>query len=125
MPLAVKRIKVYGKFIAVTAVLGAGLLVVLMNLTRKADVWFFRDYREVPTVWLILVTAVVAIAGWWSFRKIVGVIRDLRELRLARQAQRRDEQQQRLAQEIAEREKRLDEKLRRSITSEPNGSNER
>jgi hypothetical protein len=119
MALAVKRIKVYGKFIVITAVLGAGLLVVLMNLTRKADVWFFHDY------WLILVTAVTAIAGWWSFRKIVGVIRDLRELRNARQAERRQEQQQRLAREIAERERRLDEKLRRSITSDPDGSNQR
>lgn len=125
MALAVQRIKVYGKFIVITAVLGAGLLVVLMNLTRKADVWFFHDYRQVPTFWLILVTAVTAIAGWWSFRKIVGVIRDLRELRNARQAERRQEQQQRLAREIADRERRLDEKLRRSITSDPDGSNQR
>ena len=117
MGLALRQIKVYGKLGATIAVVGAVLLVVLMNLNRTADVWFFHKYEKVPTFWLILVTAVLAVVGWWGIRKVVGALRDLRGLRQARQAaQQRDEQQQ-LARELAEREKRIDEKLRRSITN--------
>jgi Sec-independent protein translocase protein TatA len=117
MGLALRQIKVYGKLGATVVVVAAGLLVALKNLSRTADVWFFRDYRQVPTLWLILVTAVLAVVGWWGIRKVGGVLRDLGGLRQARQAaQQRDEQQQ-LARELAEREKRIDEKLRRSITN--------
>ena len=116
MGLALRRIKVYGKLGATIAVVGAVLLVVLMNLSRTADVWFFHDYRAVPTFWLILVTAVSAIVGWWGIRKVVGVVRDLRELRASKATERQREEQRRRAEEVAEREKRIDEKLRRSIT---------
>ena len=115
MGLALKQIKVYGKLGATIVVVGAGLLVVLMNLSRKADVWFFHEYPQVPTFWLILVTAGSAIVGWWGIRKVVGVVRDLRGLRQARQAAHQRDEQQQLARELAEREKRIDEKLRRSI----------
>jgi hypothetical protein len=116
MALALRRIKVYVKLGATIAVVGAVLLVVLMNLNRTADVWFFHTYEKVPTFWLILVTAVSAIVGWWGIRKVVGVIRDLRELRASKVVERQREEQHRLAEELAEREKRIDEKLRRSIT---------
>ncbi len=116
MALALRRIKVYGKLGATVAVVGAVLLVVLMNLSRTADVWFFHDYRQVPTFWLILVTAASAILGWWGIRKVVGVVRDLRELRASKAAQRERDDQRRLGEALVEREKRIDEKLRRSIT---------
>ena len=117
MGLALRQIKVYGKLGATVVVVAAGLMVAMSNLRRTANVWFFHDYENVPTLWLILVTAVLAVAGWWGIRKVVGVLRDLRGLRQARQsAHQRDEQQQ-LARELAEREKRIDEKLRRSITN--------
>ena len=116
MGLALRRIKVYGKLGATIAVGVAVLLVVLKNLSLKSNVWFFGEYPNVPTFWLMLVTAVSAIVGWWGIRKVVGVVRDLRELRASKAAERQREEQRRRAEEIAEREKRIDEKLRRSIT---------
>ena len=116
MALALRRIKVYGKLGATVAVVAAVLLVVLMNLSLTADVWFFHKYEKVPTFWLILVTAVSAIVGWWGIRKVVGVVRDLRELRESKATERQREEQRRLTEELAKREKRIDEKLRRSIT---------
>ena len=76
MALALKRLKVYLKLIAISAAIAMVLLVVLMNSKRTADVWFFHEYRDIPVLWLILVTAVLAIVGWWGVRKVIGVVRD-------------------------------------------------
>lgn len=116
MALALRRIKVYGKLGATVVVVGAVLLVVLNNLNRTSNVWFFRTYEDVPTLWLMLVTAASAILGWWGIRKVVGVVREMRELRASKAAQRERDDQRRLAEALVEREKRIDEKLRRSIT---------
>lgn len=118
MSLALKRIKVYLKLSAIVAVIAIILLIILNNQDYKTDIWFFGLYRQVNVLWLLLVTAVISIASWWIVIKIFGTLRELRELRRARQAREKMAEQQRLAQELAEREKRIDEKLRRSITEE-------
>jgi len=118
MSLALKRIKVYLKLTAIVAVVAIILLIVAKNQEYKANIWFFGMYEQVNVLWLILITAVSSIASWWILIKIFGTIRELRELRKARQTREQMAQQQRLSQELAEREKRIDEKLRRSITEE-------
>ena len=118
MTLALKRVKVYLKLIATCAVVVIVLLVVLMNRRNTADVWFFGRYRDVNVVWLILVTSVASVLGWWGVRKIFRVLRELRQVRQLRRKQVEAEEQRRLARELAEREKRIDEKVRRSITEE-------
>ena len=118
MPLALRRLKVYLKLIAIIVAVAMALLVVFANRKRTADVWFFHAYRDIPVLWLILVTAVLAIVGWWGVRKVVGVVRDFRNLRRAQEAQRQTAEQRRLAEEMAQREKRIDEKVRRSITED-------
>lgn len=116
MALALKQLKVYLKLITIIVAVVMALLVVLMNSGRTADVWFFHEYSDIPVLWLILVTAVLAIVGWWGICKVIGVLRDLRDLRRTQAAQQQVDEQRRLAEEIAQREKRIDEKLQRSIT---------
>lgn len=118
MALALRRIKVYVKIGAtvITALLIA--LVVFKNLDRKANVWFFHEYNDLGVLWLILITAVCSIVGWWGIGKVYTVWREYRELKQAEQAQRRSDEQRRLATELAEREKRIDEKIRRSISDD-------
>ena len=118
MPLALKRVKVYLKLIAIGLVAGVVLLVVVKNRENSADIWFFRGYEQVNVLWLILITAIVSVAGWWGIRKVTGVLREFREVRRQRKAELQTSEQRRLAQELAEREKRIDQKLRRSITEE-------
>lgn len=118
MSLALKRIKAYLKLAIIIAVVVAILLVVLKNRTNTADVWLFADFPQVNVLWLILVTAVSAVVIWWGLWKVFGVLRELREVRRLRQAQAQIEDQRRLAQELAEREKRIDAKVRRSISEE-------
>jgi len=118
MALALKRLKVYLKLAAISAAIAVALLLVIANSRRTADVWFFHDYNDIPVLWLILVTAVLAIVGWWGVRKVIGVLRDFRDLQRAEVAQRQIDEQRRLADEVAQREKRIDEKLHRSITED-------
>ena len=118
MRLALQRVKVYLKLTAILAVVAVILVIVLENQDNKANIWFFRPYEQVNVLWLILITAVSSIASWWIVLKIFGTLRELRGLKRAREDQQRIEEQQRLARELAEREKRIDEKLRRSITEE-------
>lgn len=118
MTLALKRIKVYLKLVAILAVVATILTIVLANQGNLADVWFFGQYDRVNVLWLILITAVSSIASWWIVLKIFGTLRELRGLKRAREDRQRIDEQQRLARELAEREKRIDEKLRRSITEE-------
>ncbi len=115
MALALKQIKVYLRLIAIVAVAAVVLLVVVKNRHHEADVWFFGLYQQVNVVWLMFTTAVASVVVWWGVRKVFGVIRDLRELRRLQRDQARLEEQRRLAREVAEREKRVDEKVRRAI----------
>jgi len=119
MTLALKRVKVYLKLIATCTVVVIVLLVVLMNRSNTADVWFFGRYRDVNVVWLIAVTSVSSVLGWWGVRRVFRVVRELREVRRARRKELQLDEQRRLADELAEREKKIDEKIRRSITEEP------
>jgi hypothetical protein len=118
MRLALKRIKVYLKLFAIIAVGAAILLIVLKNQDNTANIWFFHDYEQVGVLWLILITAVSSIASLWIMTKIFGTLRELRQVREAQRTRQMSEEQQRRAQDLAEREKRIDEKLRRSITDE-------
>lgn len=115
MTLALKQLKVYLKLAAVLTILIVVLLLVIMNRKNTADIWFFRSYEQVNVLWLILVTAVTSVIIWWVFRKVFGVMRELKEVRQSRKAQAQMQEQRKLADELSEREKRLDEKLRQSI----------
>ncbi|GMU21952.1 MAG: hypothetical protein AMXMBFR13_20400 [Phycisphaerae bacterium] len=119
MALALKRIKVYLKLTAIVTVVVLVLLIVLKNQEYRTDIWFFRQYEQINVLWLILITAVCSIAGWWLVSKIFSTLRELRELRRTRQSEEELARQRRLAQELAERERRIDEKIRRSIAEGP------
>jgi len=118
MTLALKRIKVYLKFLAILAVVAIILTVVVMNRNNTATVWFFwiDDTQPVNVLWLILITAISSIAGWWGLHKVFGIMREVREVRRQAEVERRLAEQRRLAEELAERERRIDEKVKRSIS---------
>ena len=116
--VALKRLKVYLKLIAIGAVVFVLLLVVLMNREYKADVWLFKYYQDVPVLGLILVTALSSVVSWWGISKIFRVLRELKEVRQVQRAEQLRREQQRLADELAHRERQIDEKIRRSIREE-------
>ena len=118
MGLAVKRIKVYLKLGAIIAIVLVALLIVFMNRNHKADIWFFGYYQQINVLWLILVTAIVSVIGWLVVSKIIGVVREVRQLRQAAAMEQQLDEQRRMAEQLTEREKRIDEKVRQSIREE-------
>lgn len=118
MTLALRRVKVYLKLVAILAAVVIALLVVWKNRGHKADVWFFVLYHDVNVLTLMLVAAAIAVAGHWGVRKVFRVVRELREVRRLEREQARLDEQRRLARELAEREKRIDEKVSRAIREE-------
>ncbi|HOW19096.1 MAG TPA: hypothetical protein PLC79_08665 [Phycisphaerae bacterium] len=118
MGLALRRIKVYCKLGLMAAVAVVILLVVVCNRQNEADVWFFTKFEKVNVLYLILVTAVSSVVLFWAIMRIRGVIREVHLVREERRNAEQAARQKKLAEELADREKRIDEKLRRSIESE-------
>lgn len=118
MGLALRRIKVYGKLALVGAILVVILLVVLLNRNNVADVWFFHTFEKINVLYLMLVTAAASVVVFWGTMRIRGVIREAREVCEERIAAERLAAQKRMADELTDRERRIDEKLRRSIAGE-------
>lgn len=118
MGLALKQIKVYGKLVLTGAVVLVVLLIIIMNRGRTVDVWLFREYQHVSVLLLILVTAVASVTAWWGLSKIIGVWREVSELRRLRAAELQAEEQRKAAADMSERERRIDEKIRRSLNDD-------
>ena len=118
MALAFRQIKVYSKLTVAAVVVGLVVVVVFKNRANKADVWLFKFYDDVPTLWLMLVTSLAAVVTWWLLWSLRRLIVDWRQLRKEQGAEAKLAEQQRLARELADREQRLDDKLKDSISKE-------
>lgn len=118
MGLAIKKTKVYLKIGIGATVLILVLLIILMNRNNKADIWLFRGYEDVNVLWLSLVVAVSAVVIWWGTLKIASVVRELREVKRMNQVAAERQSQERIAQQLSDRERKIDEKLRQAISQE-------
>ncbi|MCP4247547.1 MAG: hypothetical protein GY778_10905 [bacterium] len=121
MALALKQFKVYTKVVLVLAVAVAVAAVLLQNRTHRVPVWFFGltdPTEEINVVWLILCSAVGAIVAWTVLRATLGVVKDMREVARAKEAQALDRSQQELAAKLKEQERRIDEKISKAIDND-------
>ena len=121
MSLAFKRVKVYLRTIAVALVVGAVGLVLFKNRTNYVEVWFFGltdESKKVNVVWLMLSTALGTLTAWrivWFAR---GLWRDMREVAKQKAIEEATKLQERRAAELEERERRIEEKLKRAAASD-------
>lgn len=121
MALAFRQIKVYSKLAVAVVVVAVVLVVVVKNRGNTADVWLFKSYEgdeSVLTLWLMLVTSVAAVVTWWVLWGLRRLIGDWRQLRTEQGVEAKLAEQKRLAEELADREQRLDDKLKDSISKE-------
>lgn len=118
MGLALRRIKVYSKLGAIIAVAVVLLILIVKNKGNTADVWLFHRFEDVNVLYLILITAVVAVLLWWIVRRVFKIIRDVQEFRRESKERKVEAEHQRRQQELSDQERRIDEKLRRSISDE-------
>ena len=121
MSLAIKRLTVYLRTIAVALVVGAVVLVLFKNRSNKVAFWFFGlTHEDKPTnvVWLMLWTAGGTLTAWrivWFAR---GLWHDLREVAKQKAIEEATKLQERRAAELEERERRIEEKLKRAAASD-------
>src|SRR3990172_13405009 len=121
MTLAIQRVKVYLRTIAVALVVGAVGLVLFKNRTNYVEVWFFGltdEAKKVNVVWLMLSTALGTLTAWrvvWFTR---GLWRDMREVARLKAIEEADRQHKQRAAELEERERRIEEKLKRAAASD-------
>jgi len=118
MALVLKQAKVYFKLGATAVAALIVLLIIIMNHANRAKIWFFGTYEDINVLWLILVTAIISVLLWWGACKIFSVVREYKEMRRLSKEERQLQEQRRLNESIIEREKKIDEKIRRSITEE-------
>ncbi len=121
MTLAIQRLKVYLRTIAVALVVVVVGLVLFKNRANTVEVWFFGltdETKKINVVWLMLSTALGTLAAWrivWFAR---GLWRDMREVARLKAIEETDKQHKQRAAELEERERRIEEKLKRAAASD-------
>jgi hypothetical protein len=121
MSVALKRFAVYVRVVLVVVVLAGVALVLAKNRGNSVAVWFFwlTDAAEpVNVVWLMLWTAAGTLVTWWAVALGWRLWRDVREMKRLRALNGVNRQLAERAKELNQRERRIDEKLRRAITND-------
>jgi uncharacterized membrane-anchored protein len=121
MGVAFRQLRVYVRLVIVLVVaLGVGLVLV-QNRGNAAPVWFFGltdAQTPVNVVWLMLCTAAGTLISWWVLSLAWGLWRDMREVKRQHAENQAKEELGRRMAALDERERRLDEKLKRAIVDE-------
>ncbi len=122
--LAMKRLTVYLRGLVVLLVVGAIGLVLFKNRSYTVQLWFFGltdAGKPVNVVWVMVWTAGFTRAAWWVISFTRGLIRDYREMKRERAAAEAEKLHQQRAAELEERERRIEEKLKRAASNDTNG----
>ena len=121
MSLAFKRFKVYVRCTLIVAAAVAIGLVLVKNRDNRVAFWFFgltEETGRINVVWLMLCTAVGTLVSWWVFSFGWGLWREVREVRRLEASKHTAEEFEKRETELNERERRIDESLKRAITHE-------
>jgi uncharacterized membrane-anchored protein len=119
--LAIKRFKVYVRVTLIVVVAVAIGLVLFKNRDNEVSFWFFgvtEDGTQINVVWLMLCTAVGTLLSWWVFSFGWGLWRDPREVKRQQAVDRATKELAKREAELDERDRRIDQKLKRAITQE-------
>ena len=121
MSLTFKRVKVYLRTSIVVVVVGAIGLVLFQNRSNRVAFWFFGltdEDKRTNVVLLMLWTGAGTLTTWRILSFARGLWRDLREVSRLKAIEEATKLQQQRAAEIDERERRIEEKLKRTAASD-------
>ena len=113
----VKRFFIYAKVTAVGLLFLAVFVLVAQNWGYKTRFWLWPGAadREVPTLWLILITSILSILVFWILSKTRRVFAELAEIRAQRTELKEQAAHQARNKELEERERRIDEKVKQAL----------
>jgi MFS superfamily sulfate permease-like transporter len=115
MARRIRQIVVYAKVTIVILLLLLLIILGLKNWGYKTHFWPGAVDREMPTLWLMVVTGVFSILVYWVFSKTRRVFADLAELRAQQASRRLLEDQERRTQDLDAQERRIDQKINRAL----------
>ena len=118
MNFGVKKIKAYSKLGLVAAVALVIGLVIFKNRNHEVTFWFFGTYENMNVLWLLLCTTAGSIVAYWGFLTVFSLWKDMRELGRESAWRDREQRQRKLAEELAEQERRIDQKRSEAIQEE-------
>jgi uncharacterized membrane protein YidH (DUF202 family) len=76
--MSIRTFYAWLRLVITLIVLFAVVLVVFMNWNKKADVWLFHHFQQIPVLWLIVVTAIVSVAAKWVAGGVYHAYRHLK-----------------------------------------------
>ena len=118
MSLAFKKLRVYARLSLMGAVALLVILVLIRNRNHQVTVWFFYEFQEINVVWLLVVTALASILGAWIIRGFFGVMGEVSRIKREQELARTTRQHEELARNLSEQEKRIDAKIKASLTGD-------
>lgn len=121
MSLAFRRLKVYFRLALILLVAIAICAVLWKNRSNQVNFWFFwlaDEQTPINVLWLILYAAVGTLIAYWTLSMVWGLWRDMRKVASDSAIREEKERQQKLAEQLQEQEKRIDEKLKKAISEE-------
>ena len=116
MRIAFRRIGVYARLTVMGLVAVMIAVIFIKNRKHDTDVWFFRQFEQVNVVWVMLVSAGVSVVSYWILGQVRGVVRDVRRFRVEDREKKQRQDQERFAKGLAEREQRIDEKVKSALS---------
>ena len=111
MNVAFKKTKLYVKLVLIIFVVITSAVVLLNNRANQATVWFFKEYKNVNVLKLMLVTAVASIISFWILSTAFKLWKDWREVSLQVAHQQKEKQLEQRAEALNEQERRIGEKV--------------
>ncbi len=118
MNVAIKKAKLYVKLVLIAVVVVMVVSVVCNNRGNHADVWFFKEHREVDVLKLLLYTAIISIISFWILTTGFKLTRQWREVSRQVAHQEKIKQLDSKADELAKQEQRIDDKINRALGEE-------
>ncbi len=115
MSRPIKQFVVYTKVTIVILLLLLLVLLVIKNWGYRTRFWPGAADQDVPTLWLMLVTAIFSILLYWVFSKTRRVFTDLAELRAQQASHQLLTDQKQRAQDLDAQERRIDQKIQTAL----------
>jgi len=115
MNVAIKKARLYVKLVLIAVVVVMVVSVVCNNRGNHADVWFFKEYKEVDVLKLLLYTAIISIISFWILTTGFKLTRQWREVSKQVAHQEKIKQLDSKADELEKQEQRIDDKINRAL----------
>ena len=93
MGLSVKKVWLWTKMVVIIALVTWIVLFLVQNKGTNVDIWlFFGSRPNLPLIVILPVTALASIIGFSVFRKVSGVLTQLRQVRESEKTAERERQ---------------------------------